>query len=161
MKNMASWLITVFIVTFWIFRLVVAFLASMDIDTGFNPTDMMSEITVLFVSFFSILLIIKRHIIGAILYATAYGFYFGASAFKGIMDIISANGVVSMYIQGGVGMLVSLVAIFLAIAVLVDLLFNKDRAEEKDNKETHWFYKNKKYERKLDERADKNQYRTR
>jgi len=28
------------------------------------------------------------------------------------------------------------------------------------DKQTDWFYKNKEYDRKLDERADKNQYRT-
>lgn len=161
MKNMASWLITIFIVTFWIFRLVVAFLASMAVETGFNPIDMMTEIIVLFVSFFCILLIIKRNIIGGILYAIVYGYYFGITAFNGIMNIINAKGISNLYIQGGMEILISLVAIFLAIFIVADLAFNKDRAEEKDNKNTHWFYKNKKYERKLDERADKNQYRTR
>ena len=53
----------------------------------------------------------------------------------------------------------SFVAIILAISILLDLLINRDRHQSSDNKDTFWFYKNDKYDRQLDERADKNHYR--
>ena len=39
MKKMASWLIIILIIMFWIFRLVVCYMDSMAIETGFNPID--------------------------------------------------------------------------------------------------------------------------
>ena len=57
-------------------------------------------------------------------------------------------------------MIVSLIGVVLPLAVLIDLLLDKQRkANPKDNK-TDWFYKNKDFDRKLDDRADKNNYRT-
>lgn len=156
MKNMASWLITIFIVMFWIFRFVACYTYSMGTDIGFRPFDMMTEIIVLFITFVSILLIISRKRIGGIIYLATNGFYFGSDAINGIMNIVK-GGTNTMDEYNSI--LVSMVAIILGICTVMDLLINKDRAQGKDNKDTFWFYKNNKYERKLDDRADKNQYR--
>ena len=156
MKKMASWLITIFIVMFWTFRLIVTFMDSMGLETVFKPMDMTTEMIVLFVSFVSILFIVKRSLFGGILYAVSYGYYFGINAYNGAMRMV--NNPSSM--QGAMDVFVSLVAMILVISVVLDLALNKDRHESKDDKNTHWFYKNEKYDRVLDERADKNQYRT-
>ena len=157
MKNVVSWLVTIFIVVFWIFRLVISYLYAMGEEVVFKPLDINTEILVLFISFFSILLIIARKKLGGILYFISYAYYFGIDAYNGIMNAINQSGSMESYAST----LVSFVAIILAISALMDVFFNNDRHEGKDNKDTHWFYKNKKYERKLDERADKNQYRIR
>lgn len=158
MKSMASWLIAIFVVMFWIFRLVVCYVYSTGTDLGFPPTDMMTEIIVLFVSFTGILFMFNRKRIGAILYSGSYFCYFGYVALNGVINL--ANGKLPVEDQYN-SFLISFIAIVLAILALADLFLNKDRAESKDNKDTYWFYKNKKYERNLDERADKNQYRIR
>lgn len=157
MKNMASWLISIFIVMFWVFRVIVAYMFAMGFESVFKPIDLNTEIIVLFVSFTSILFIFKRKLFGGILYAASYGYYFGLNAYNGVKKIIEEPN----NIQGGAEIFVSIIAIGLAISILIDLLFNKNRNEFKDNKNTYWFYKNKKYDRNLDERADKNQYRLR
>ena len=41
-----------------------------------------------------------------------------------------------------------------------DLLLDKNRKENPKDKKTDWFYKNEEFDRKLDDRADKNNYRT-
>ena len=64
-----------------------------------------------------------------------------------------------MDIEALINLIVTTVALILSFGILLDLSLNKDRHEGKDDKATHWFYKNDKYDRKLDERADKNQYR--
>ena len=158
MKNVASWLVTIFIVVFWIFRLVIAYLYSIGIEFAVKPLDMNTEILVLFISFFSILLFIARKKVGGILYFISYVYYFGMDAYNGVMNAINQNDSSTVSYTST---LVSCVAIILATSALMDVFLNKDRHEGKDNKDTHWFYKNKKYERKLDERADKNQYRIR
>ena len=57
-------------------------------------------------------------------------------------------------------MFVALIAIVLPISSIFDILLDKSRTKNPINKETDWFYKNEQYDRKLDERADKNNYRT-
>ena len=43
---------------------------------------------------------------------------------------------------------------------IFDLLLDKNRKAHPKDKKTDWFYKNEQYDRKLDDRADKNNYRT-
>ena len=57
-------------------------------------------------------------------------------------------------------LIISLIGIILPIAVLLDLLADKNRKAHPKDKKTDWFYKNEAYDRKLDDRADKNNYRT-
>ena len=54
----------------------------------------------------------------------------------------------------------SIIGIILPLAVLIDLLLDKNRKLNPKDKKTDWFYKNEEFDRKLDERADKNNYRT-
>ena len=154
MKKMSSWLITIFIIMFWAFRLIVAFASSMELNFPIKPIDLTVEMISLFVTFFAILLIVKRSLIGGIIYAATNIYYFGTYAYK----FISESGS-SVSIDAVPDLFMAMVALILAVAILMDLALNKDRHEGKDNKDTYWFYKNKKYDRELDERADKNQYR--
>ena len=57
-------------------------------------------------------------------------------------------------------MFFALIAIALPLVALFDILFDKNRKKNPVDKKTDWFYKNEEYDRKLDERADKNNYRT-
>ena len=54
----------------------------------------------------------------------------------------------------------SLIAVILPIVAVFDILFDKSRKANPKDKKTDWFYKNEQYDRKLDERSDKNNYRT-
>ena len=40
------------------------------------------------------------------------------------------------------------------------MLMDKNRTNHPVDKKTDWFYKNEEFDRKLDDRADKNNYRT-
>ena len=50
--------------------------------------------------------------------------------------------------------------LILPIAAEFDVLLDKGRKLNPTDKKTDWFYKNEEYDRKLDDRADKNNYRT-
>ena len=151
MKKFSTWLIVMFMLMFWGFRVVIAFTDSLNIDIGIIPVDPNAEIILLFISLISIVLITKRKMLGAVIYLLTYGGYFGMEIYNsfikdGIIDYGNA--------------FFSLIGIILPIVAIFDLLFDKAaKAYPKDNK-TDWFYKNKEFDREMDERADKNNYRT-
>lgn len=157
MKNLSSWLITMFIIMFWILRIIVAITGSMGMDFLIKPKDVNLEITLLFVVLILVPFIFKRKILAAIIYLIAYGYYFGTGLFSDIMLMLNGE---TLHIEIYMNMLVSLVAIILPLAAIFDILLDKTRMKNPVNKETDWFYKNEAYDRKLDERADKNNYRT-
>ena len=157
MKSLASYLIIIFVIVFWIFRVIVALSTTMSFDIGIEPINKNIEIILLFVTIPAIVLIVKRNLIGAFLYFATYLIYFGQDAFNQVMEIINITAVNSTYIS----LFFSSIAVFLAIAVLIDVLFNKNRTSSiGKNKKTDWYYKEGNYEREYDERADKNNYRT-
>lgn len=157
MKNLSSWLITFFIIMFWAFRVVVAIMGTMGNNFMVAPIDNNIEIILLFVVLALVPFIFKRKIWAAIIYLLAYGWYFGRGLLTNILAIINGETLaVTTYME----MFVALIAIALPLAAIFDILLDRTRTKNPINKETDWFYKNEQYDRKLDERADKNHYKT-
>ena len=57
-------------------------------------------------------------------------------------------------------MFISLIGVTIPLIAVFDILLDKNRMKNPVDKKTDWFYKNEKFDRELDERADKNNYRT-
>ena len=157
MKNLSSWLITFFIIMFWGFRIIVAIAGATNSDFMVKPIDQNIEVILLFVVLIVIPFIFKRKLIGALVYLVAYGWYFGRGLFTNAIAMIQGE---TLSPNTYLDMFVSFIAIVIPIIALFDILFDRARLKNPVNKETDWFYKNEEYDRKLDERADKNQYRT-
>ena len=69
MKNLSTWLLVMFMGMFWIFRVVVAVTYQMGIDFGgIRPLNMNFEIILLFLTLICMIFIVKRKIIGALIY---------------------------------------------------------------------------------------------
>ena len=160
MKKFSTWMIVMFIVMFWIFRLIMAVSAELNWEMGaLKPLNTQLEIMLLFVVLACIVLIVKRKMLGALIYLLAYGLYFGADIVNNVSVLLSAveTGVdINLYAN----LLMSLIGLILPIVALLDLLADKARKANPKDKKTDWFYDNEKFDRKLDERADKNNYRT-
>lgn len=157
MKNLSSWLITFFIIMFWGFRIVVAITGQMGTDFVVKPFDNTTEVVLLFVVLALVPFIFKRKLFAGLIYLGVYGWYFGRNLFTNVMSMINGEALgANIYFE----MFISLIAIVLPIAAVFDILFDKSRKKNPVNKQTDWFYKNEQYDRKLDERADKNNYRT-
>lgn len=157
MKNFSTWLLVMFMVMFWVFRMIVALTAELGIDfAGITPTDMTTEVILLFVVLLSLVFIIKRNIIGALIYLLAYGIYFGKSLFDNIISITSGGATM----QNSLNAFIALIGIVIPVCVLFDLLIDKNRKANPVDKKTDWYYKDDKYDREMDDRADKNNYRT-
>ena len=157
MKNLSSWLITFFIIMFWAFRVIVAMMGTMGSEFIVKPIDNNIEVILLFVILALVPFIFKRKIWAAVIYMLLYGWYFGRGLITNILELLNGE---TLSVQTYMDMFVSLIAIALPLAAIFDILLDRTRTKNPVNKETDWFYKNKQYDRKLDERADKNNYRT-
>lgn len=157
MKNLSSWLIVIFIIMYWAFRVIVAVTGSMGLDFITKPIDNNIEIALLFIVLACVPFIFKRKLIGAIIYLASYGWYFGRGLIDNAMRLINKE---TLSMEVYTDMFFALIAIALPIVALFDILLDKNRMKNPIDKKTDWFYKNEDYDRKLDERADKNQYKT-
>ena len=72
------------------------------------------------------------------------------------MNIINGSGTINNYLS----LLIALVGVIIPLAAFFDVLLDRNRKAHPVDKKTDWFYKNEQYDRQLDERADKNNYRT-
>lgn len=154
MKNLSTWLLVIFIVMFAAFRIVVIIETQQGQSLeGLTSTNVELEIGLMFVTLISTLLIIKRKLLGAILYSCSYILYFGTDLYNMLTTGIQANLTNALeLISVGIGLL-------LPLMVLFDILLDKSRKINPVNKQTDWFYKNEQYDRKFDERADRNEYK--
>ena len=162
MKNFSTWLLVMFMAMFWAFRIIVAVTYELGADFGgIEPLNQTLEIILLFVVLACMLLIIKRKMVGALIYLLGYGMYFGTNVMTGITTLITVNSDMNMSNAGMyLNTFIALIGIIIPVAVLFDLLLDKNRKANPKDKKTDWFYKNEQFDREMDDRADKNNYRT-
>ena len=159
MKNFSTWILVMFMAMFWVFRIIVALAAQMHWDfAGIEPLNQQMEIILLFVVLVCIILVVKRKLVGGLLYLLAYGLYFRVDIVNNIQSI--TNAMEGANINSYMNLFVSFVGVIIPVAVMLDLLMDKNRKNHPKDKKTDWFYTNEKFDRQLDERADKNNYRT-
>ena len=157
MKNLSTWLLVMFMIMFWVFRIIVAFTAQYGKDFGgfiaFNFTE---EVILLFVAILSFIFVVRRKLIGGILYLGGYGYYFGKYL---LFTVLPSYGEGGWSVSMAQIALVAALGIIIAFCVMFDLLVARARRRTPSDRKTDWFFQNKEFDRKLDERADKNQYR--
>lgn len=158
MKSLSSWLLVMFMAMFWIFRIVVAFQAQYEQDFGgFIAFNMTIEVILLFVTILCMALVLRRNIIGGIIYLGSYGYYFGGYILTNAIPTLINGETLSMGVLQN--SMVAAVGLLIALFVFFDLLIARVRRRDPKDKKTDWYFQNEKYDRKYDERADKNQYR--
>lgn len=158
MKKLSTYLLVMFMVMYWVLRIIIALSAELGKDfIGITPINSTFEIALLFAFLVCVVLVVKRKLTGGLLYLTLYGIYFGGDV-TAKLNTLSTNGSLSM--AENMGLMISMLGIILPLAVLIDLLLDKNRKLNPKDKKTDWFYQNEEFDRKLDDRADKNNYRT-
>lgn len=156
MKNFSTWMLVMFMVMFWVFRVIVTVMPEFGTTLGgIAPLNQNLEIILSFVVLVCIVLIVRRKLIGALIYLLAYGMYFGVDVINNIQTVLNGASM-----ETALNVFISIIGIILPIAVLADLLLDKGRKANPKDKKTDWFYNNEQFDRKLDERSDKNNYRT-
>ena len=159
MKSLLSWLTVLFMAMFWIFRIAVTVSLQFGGSFGgflvFNNT---FEIIMLFVSMLCFILIVRRNIFGPIIYTVGYGLYFGSYIFSTFVPSLTSGEQIDIVVlQNG---FVAILGLVLGLVTLLNIAYEKTKLKHFSDKKTDWYFDNEKYERKLDDRADKNQYRT-
>ena len=158
MKKLSTYLLVMFMIIFWIVRIIVTLMAQMGKDfMGMVPMNETFEIVILFATLLCLVLVAKRKLVGSLLYLTLHAIYFGGDITKKL-NILANNNTLTL--GENMQFIFSMLGIILAVAVLLDLLLDKNRKNNPKDKKTDWFYKNEEFDRKLDDRADKNNYRT-
>ena len=156
MKNLSSWIIAIFAFMFWAFRVIITALYAMGTEIILPPMDMTMEIVLLFLTFVCICFITRRKLLPSLIYLIAHVLYYGVYIYQNIEAIINQSGSLDLYM----GLFVCLIAVIIPLVAFFDVLLDKNRKANPVDKQTDWFYKNKEFDRKMDDRADKNQYRT-
>ena len=158
MKKLSTYLLVMFMIVFWIIRIIITISSELGKDfMGMVPMNEIFEIIILFATLLCVVLVVKRKLVGSLLYLTLHAIYFGGDITEKL-GLISRNEPLSL--SDSTSMIFSMLGIIIALAVLIDLLLDKNRKANPKDKKTDWFYKNEQFDRELDDRADKNNYRT-
>ena len=158
MKKFSTYLLVVFMMLFWVLRIVITLASQLGKSfMGIIPMNETFEIAILFLTLLCVVLIVKRKMIGSLLYLTIHAIYFGGDV-TNKLNILARNETLTL--AQSTEFMFSMIGIILPLAVLLDLLLDKNRKMNPKDEKTDWFYKNEQFDRKLDDRADKNNYRT-
>lgn len=159
MKSLFSWLLAFFMVIFWGFRIIVAIFAQMGKDFGgFIAFDNTTEVILLFVSILCFVLYLRRRILGPVIYLAGYGYYFGTYIFNVAIPALADAETLDFIVFEN--LFVALIGLVFGLLSLFDVLIDRAKMKHFSDQKTDWFFDNKDYDRKMDDRADKNQYRT-
>jgi len=152
-----SYLITILSIMFWILRAVVSALFTSGVDFPIQPLNITWEIAVVFLTIPAMIFVLKRNIIGAACYMAIYVSYFGTAIYNSVNNISD-----TLNVSDTAELFFAIIGVVLPVLTFVDILLNKHRKSILgSHKSTDWYYKDDKYERKFDDRADKNQYKIR
>lgn len=152
--SMFSMLISLFAVIFWIIRVAVAFTASMGMEFMLEPLNLTVEIVLTFVTFVCILFIFRRSIIGALVYLISNLGYYGVYLYN---LLIKTEEIV---VVDNMNVFVSIIGILLPFIIFIDIATSQSNKKTSNKtKHTDWYYQNEDFDRKYDERADRNQYK--
>jgi hypothetical protein len=160
MASFSTWILTIFMVMFWLFRAIVAVCTQFSVDLlGIVVYDFNMEVIISFVVLICIILVVKRKLIGSLIYLALYGVYFGEHFITNIMNLTQGQTVT---IDLSANLISDLVGIILALFVVLDMLVDKGRKANPIDRKTDWYFKNEKYDEELkarDQREDKNEYK--
>ena len=153
---MLGYMVTIFAGFFWLLRVVVALMYTTETSFPLIPINIVAEIILLFVTFVCIVLVAKRKMAGAIVYLIAQGAYFGVDAYKTIETMMNGQGEIANYLT----LFVSIIAVIIPIMAILDIgLSTGKKGSALRSRKTDWFYGTTDYDRDIDDRADKNQYK--
>lgn len=156
MRTMSNYLIIMFSVMLFIFRLIVVFTAVLGIEFMVQPISIPYEMVLLFIMIISIILMSKNKLSGAIILLVASIVYYGPSLLE-VLKYMSSNPITQ---EIAIQVLVSIVCILIPVFAFFIIALAKEQEKRPVDKKTDFFYKTDAYDRQYDERADKNNYRT-
>lgn len=152
-----SYMISIWGILFWIFRLVITILFTNGSSFPIQPINSGIEIALLFATIPCMVFVFRRNIIGAACYMAIYVSYFGTAIYNSVNNIAG-----DLNVYNTIDLVLAIVGVVIPVLTFLDILLNKHRKSIiSSTSKTDWYYKDDKYDRQFDERADKNQYKIR
>ena len=147
-------LLGLFAIIFWVIRVAVALTASLEMKFFLTPLNLQVEIILTFVTLICIIFIFKRSIIAGLVYMLSYWGYFGSYIYNIFTN--TEEVVVNDYLN----IFVCTIGMILSLLVFINIGFSQSSKKTSvKTRKTDWFFQNENFDRKYDERADKNQYK--
>ena len=156
MKSLFSYLITFCAILYWIFRVMVSLMYAMGKEFICQPLNANLEILILFLTVPSIIFVIRRNLIATTLYFAMYAAYFGTILYNSLSGAIDAD--TSLSFSDTTSILFTAIGVLLPFLIFLDVFIQRNRFNPTD-RNTDWFYNNEQFDRNMDDRADKNQYK--
>ena len=149
MKNFSTWLLAAFMVMFAGFRVVITITNQQGSPLeGLVIENIGLEIALIFLTLICLILVVKRKLLGAIIYAVSYGFYYGVGLLSTLYNVLVEEQTFNF--GNSLELLVAAIGVILPLMVLFDTLLDKTRKLNPIDKKTDWFYKNEQFDRKFD-----------
>ena len=152
---MFSYLISFSGIGYWLFRVIVCVMSTNNEEFFTAPINLPLEIALLFFSLICFVMIFKRSTLGGALFFASYTIYFGTALFEAVQTFKDSGQItlsVTTYLVHALGIIIPFLN-------FLDCWLMKSRKLFSGSGNTDWYYKNSEYDRKMDERADRNQYR--
>ena len=140
---------------YWLFRVIVCVMSTNNEEFFTAPINLPLEIALLFFSLICFVMIFKRSTLGGALFFASYTIYFGTALFEAVQTFKDSGQItlsVTTYLVYALGIIIPFLN-------FLDCWLMKSRKLFSGSGNTDWYYKNSEYDRKMDERADRNQYR--
>ncbi len=158
MRNISTWLLSIFMVMFSGFRVILTITNQQGRPLeGIIIENIVLEIALIFLTLLCLILVIKRRLRGAIIYMISYWIYFGGEIFIILYNVLIKGQ--ALQFEKSLELLISGIGVLLPFMVFLDTLRDKTRKVIPMDKKTDWFYKNKNFDRNFDKRADRNEYK--
>ena len=157
MTSAFSYMLTFMGIIFWLVRTVIAVMEYLGKAFICTTLNLNIEIIVIFATLICFLFVIKRNLIGAAFYFGINGAYFGTALYNSLMKITDVE--YGLATNTTLDLLFAVMGILIPLFTFLDILINKNRKNTTLNSKVGWFYDNEQFDRKFDERADRNEYK--
>lgn len=157
MSKIYSYLLTFFGIIFWLLRVVVAIMETLEKSFICTTLNLNIEIIIIFITFVCWLFMFRRSLVFATIYMGLYCSYFGV----GILNLLAKTAELGIIANNVYSFIFAIFGVVISILTFLDILTNKNRKDKGLNGKGSWFYENKELDRQFDERADRNQYKIR
>lgn len=156
MKMMSHYLIIMLSVMLFVFRLIVLFTTTMGIEFVVQSFNVNFEIAYILLMLVCIVLMSRSKLTGSVIFLVSSLLYLGPTLWNQFTYLADHQATMELATQ----MIVTVICLLIPIFSFFIIAFAKQQEKKPVDKKTDFFYKNEAYDRKYDERADKNNYRT-
>lgn len=155
MKSFEYYLIISFSALLFIFRLIVVITTVLGVKFSVISLNVGFELILLVLMLLSIILMVKTKLTGATIFLVGSLVYYVPDLINSFRNLSA----VTSTMEGSIQLISSIISLLIPIFAFFIILLAKKQQISPVNKKTDFFYKGDQYDRKYDDRADKNNYR--